>query len=203
MTMTMNTLKINQYGNVDARKGLPKNYIHVPGKRLGPIARKVGAKVWAPALCGWEETRWGVKALIDGIVCTRKMAKKVRAEVVRLDATRTIRRAKAERARAARQEKDIAALEETICELYPGAPKGEAGIIAEGAARIGSGRVGRCRTLDPYEQARRATVAHVRHRYTNYEQLLRDAYGHGKRERCREEVAPEINAVLSEWFQAA
>ena len=192
-------LKTNNYGNVDVRKKLPSGYVHVMGKRLAPIARRMGAKCFAPAFIGWEGNGRNFRPSLNGIVCTRNMAEKIRGDLERLGAEREGREAKQKRARELKQERDNLLLAESIRVLFPFAPKGEAEVIANHAARIGSRHVGRASGLETEEQAYRATFAHVRHNYTDYEERLRYSYGHGKREICREEVAPQIKKVITAW----
>jgi hypothetical protein len=127
------------------------------------------------------------------------MAKLIKVDLERLDSAREVRQAKQKRARELKQERDNLLLAESIRVLFPLAPKGEAEVIANHAARIGSRHVGRASGLETEEQAYRATFAHVRHNHTDYEERLRYSYGHGKREICREEVVPQIKKVLTAW----
>jgi hypothetical protein len=91
------TRHVNRFGNIDTRERLPVGYVHIRGQRLGPIARKVGARKWAVAFTGFRQGRsvrdW--RAITDGIVCSRKIAPKIRAEIARLKANREEREAKA------------------------------------------------------------------------------------------------------------
>ena len=91
------TRHVNNFGNIDTRERLPVGYVHIRGQRLGPIARKVGARKWAVAFTGfeqgWRRNDW--RAITDGIVCSRKIAPKIRAEIARLKASREEREAKA------------------------------------------------------------------------------------------------------------
>jgi hypothetical protein len=83
------TRHVNNFGNIDTRERLPVGYIHIRGQRLGPIARKVGARKWAVAFTGFEQGwRRNWRAITDGIVCSRKIAPKIRAEIARLKASR-------------------------------------------------------------------------------------------------------------------
>ena len=82
--------------------------------------------------------------------------------------------------------------------LFPGCPREEASRIAAHTALRGSGRVGRSaagRKLE--EQAlTAAVVAAVRHRHTNYDQLLAEGC---ERARARERVSGEVQEILEKW----
>jgi len=82
--------------------------------------------------------------------------------------------------------------------LFPGCPTREAAAIAEHTARRGSGRVGRTeagRRLA--EQALTlAVVAAVRHKHTNYDELLANGVD---RAIARQSVADKVEATLEQW----
>jgi hypothetical protein len=107
------------------------------------------------------------------------------------------------RARAAgqRREQDrelTARMERQIATLFPGVPAKEAASIAAHTATRGSGRVGRTaagRKLD--EQAlTAAVVAAVRHRYTNYDELLASGL---ERSLARQKVSEQVDEILETW----
>lgn len=84
---------------------------------------------------------------------------------------------------------------------FPGAPPDREHEIAEHACRKYSGRVGRsaaAKALDA-EAVRLAVAAHVRHRETNYDELLASG---ADRHEAREHVARQVDEVLRRW-QAA
>ena len=112
-------------------------------------------------------------------------------------------------ARARRRERDaerrteldrdyLASFAGCVRELFPGAPPEREHEIAEHACRKYSGRVGRsaaAKALDP-EAVRLAVAAHVRHRETNYDELL----GSGlDRHEARDRVALQVGEVLRRW----
>jgi hypothetical protein len=81
---------------------------------------------------------------------------------------------------------------------FPAAPAAEAKEIAEHACRKYSGRVGRsaaAKELDP-AAIRLAVVAAVRHRFTNYDELLVGGYD---RHEARAIVRPDVDALLEHW----
>ena len=87
---------------------------------------------------------------------------------------------------------------EHIRQLYPGCPAGEAGKIAQHACRKYSGRVGRCAMAKEFQPdaIRLAVAAAVRHRLTNYDELL--ARGMDRQE-ARARVRPEVENRLALW----
>ena len=85
-----------------------------------------------------------------------------------------------------------------IRELFPRMETGREQMISEHACLKYSGRVGRSdmgRRLDE-EAVRRAVVAHIRHRETNYDELLSKGWD---RSDARDAVAGGIDEVLSRW----
>ena len=100
--------------------------------------------------------------------------------------------------RAAQDEVLVAEMTQSIERMYPGCPAEEAEKIARHTAERGSGRVGRSvagRELE--EQALELAVgAWVRHRRTNYDEIL----GSGcERFEAREMVRHKIREVLDRW----
>jgi hypothetical protein len=82
--------------------------------------------------------------------------------------------------------------------LYPRCPPGRERLIAEHACLKYSGRVGRsaaAKSLDS-EAVDLAVLAHVRHRETNYDELL--AHGHDRLD-ARRRVEDQVDRVLSRW----
>ena len=85
-----------------------------------------------------------------------------------------------------------------ILQQFPGCPPFEAARIAEHACRKYSGRVGRsaeAKRLD-FEAVRLATVAAVRHRFTNYDHLLLRGVDRGE---ARAKVWDSVQKKLEEW----
>ncbi len=105
------------------------------------------------------------------------------------------------RAQERREELDeqyVAAFAGHIGQLFPHCPKGRELEIAEHACRKYSGRVGRtaaAKHLDE-EMITLAVRAHIRHRETDYDELL----GRGLfRSQARAQVRERVEAVLSAW----
>lgn len=88
---------------------------------------------------------------------------------------------------ATRRQREIA---RALTLLIPLAPWADAEAIREAAGRK------HLRTLPPSVALWLATVAHVRHEHTSYDDLLADGYD---RDAARFFVVDEINRVLTEW----
>jgi hypothetical protein len=111
--------------------------------------------------------------------------------------------------RALRQERDAVRRErldveyvdqfaQQVLAQYPFCPVEEATAIAEHACRKYSGQVGRsaaAKVFDP-EAINLAVVAHVRHRHTNYDEILMSGW---ERHEARAAVALTIEEVLHQW----
>jgi hypothetical protein len=85
-----------------------------------------------------------------------------------------------------------------ILELFPRCPPEEALTIAEHTSLRGSGRIGRSaagRTLGD-QSVVLAVIAAVRHRHTNYDELLMES---GDRTWARERVRDQIDGILHSW----
>ncbi|WP_249644188.1 DUF2293 domain-containing protein [Nocardia sputi] len=114
------------------------------------------------------------------------------------DDARTRRR---ERDRARRAAQDVeyhARMSEEIRRLFPGCPADRATEIAEHAAARGSGRVGRtaaAKLLSP-EALTLAVIASIRHRDTDYDQLLMTGI---PRPEARARIRPTVDHVLETW----
>ena len=74
-------------------------------------------------------------------------------------------------------------------------PPVDARTFIDRAFEVGSGRVGRSRKIELDDKLRLATIAHVRHTHTDYDDLVRD-FG---REEAREYVAGKISRIVRGW----
>jgi len=81
---------------------------------------------------------------------------------------------------------------------FPGAPRGEAGRIARYACSHATERVGVLAGADGYldHAVELAVVAHLRHRFTPYERLLREGFD---RDTARDRVTPEVLRRMAQW----
>lgn len=98
--------------------------------------------------------------------------------------------------------KYVVAFAERIREVFPGCPPADAEAIARHACAKYSGRVGRSRAAKAFEPdaVRLAVRAHIRHRYTSYDDLL--AAGHEPSE-ARPLVREQIEWLLARWETGA
>lgn len=82
--------------------------------------------------------------------------------------------------------------------LYPGCPAGRELAIAEHACRKYSGRVGRSAAAKELDEmaVELAVTAHIRHRESNYDELLLAGC---ERRQARAEVGEEIYRIIGEW----
>jgi hypothetical protein len=85
-----------------------------------------------------------------------------------------------------------------IVQQYPGCSIAEATIIAEHACRKHSGRVGRSAAAKEFkpEAIDFAVIAHIRHCYTNYDELLMAGW---ERHTARHHIAEQLNTILAQW----
>jgi hypothetical protein len=107
-------------------------------------------------------------------------------------------RKKAAVARAGQDKALAAVMAEEIRAMFPGCPADEARIIAAHTAVRGSGRVGRSAAGRKLEKnaLTMAVIAAIRHRHTNYDELL----AHGvERSEARERVSGAIEETLDAW----
>jgi hypothetical protein len=82
------------------------------------------------------------------------------------------------------------AIDKALTVLIPLAPYADAEKIRENAGAV------HLKTLPPTTAVWLATIAHVRHLHTDYDQLLSDGYD---RESARFFVIEETNQVLTNW----
>jgi hypothetical protein len=201
-------LKIaNAYGNVDVRRKLSGAYAHIKGQRLQPLCRKLGIQ-YAEAMTGFVKNgKYGYKAEINGVVVSFRSAPKLLEKISEREKRATKKTADqliADRKR--RQQRDEQVFADEILRQYPSCSCPQS--IAAHACDIGSGRVGRTKTIPLEERVHAAVVASVRHNYTDYESRLRDYADLGKgdasmqrdyRELARDEVAATITEMLKAW----
>lgn len=111
---------------------------------------------------------------------------------------RLIRRELAANRRAELDQEYLGLFAARVRALYPGCPAGRERIIAEHACRKYSGRVGRSAAAKELDEkaVELAVTAHIRHRESNYDQLLLDGCD---RRLARAEVREQIAQVLGQW----
>lgn len=97
-----------------------------------------------------------------------------------------------------RQERECKKFARQIRERFPSMPRKEEYRIAKHACEIGSGRIGRSRAAEKYgvDRVMAAVVAHIRHKYTDYEDLLATGMD---RDEARYEVRWKIREIIERW----
>ena len=115
---------------------------------------------------------------------------------------RTRRRAREAEKRSELDREYVARFAARVREMFPLCPPGREQTIAEHACRKYSGRVGRSAAAKQFDKdaVHLAVAAHVRHRETNYDELL--SSGH-ERSEARMEVRHAAHAVLDQWESRA
>ncbi len=106
-----------------------------------------------------------------------------------------------ERAVIVREQADkeyVTQFSKQISMQYPGCPTQEAEAIAEHACQKYSGRVGRSSAAKAFdaEAIELAMKAHVRHKYTHYDQLLSNGW---ERTEARSAITEKLSQIVSEW----
>ena len=128
----------------------------------------------------------------------------IRAEEESLADTevRERRQARVAERRAVEDQDFMASFARAIREQYPNCPAGKEAAIAEHACRKYTGRVGRSAAAKEFseEAIRLAVAAHIRHRHTDYDELL-DRYA--DRQAARREVRDQVSAILENWQKPA
>jgi hypothetical protein len=137
----------------------------------------------------------------QGILVEEAALERAEVECV-IDAdVRAVRQVREAERRAVRDMEYIGEFETKIRELYPSCPADAARQIAEHACEKYSGRVGRsarAKEFDP-KAVRLAVGAHVRHKFTAYDELL--ARGCARQE-ARDTVVDKMDRVLRSWQRA-
>jgi hypothetical protein len=92
----------------------------------------------------------------------------------------------------------IAQFSKQIRLQYPGCPSQEAEAIADHACQKYSGRVGRTSAAKSFdaEAIDLAVKAHIRHKHTNYDQLLSNGW---ERTEARSAVTEKLDQIMREW----
>lgn len=112
-----------------------------------------------------------------------------------------IRARRAEREQIRREELDqqyIEAFANRVRELFPRSPKARGQEIAEHACRKYSGRVGRSAAAKSFDEeaVRLAVIAHIRHRETDYDELLGKGWF---RHEARAHVRNRVEQISESW----
>lgn len=101
--------------------------------------------------------------------------------------------------RTATEQRDATQLGQAATELrkqFPKIPKEEQNMILKHGFRKHSGRVGRTGLIPLPKKVLFAVIAHIRHRHTEYEQLLKKGED---RDTARRAIAQETQIILRNW----
>ncbi len=134
----------------------------------------------------------------QGILVSEVALEQAEAECLADSESRALRRERNAERRAQYDRDLVAQMTGEISRLFPGCPPKVAQTIAEHTACRGSGRVGRTAAGQSLEEEALtlAVVAHIRHCYTNYYELLMSGY---ERREARAEIHDEVDRVLDRW----
>lgn len=134
----------------------------------------------------------------QGLLVEETALQQAESECLADSDARERRREREEERRAEQDQQYIQSLAKRIRELFPRCPTGREEEIAKHACRKYSGRVGRsafAKSLDE-EAVRLAVLAHIRHRETNYDNLL----GRGSpRYEARSDVRAQVDQISESW----
>lgn len=134
----------------------------------------------------------------QGLLVEESALQRAEQECLADEDVRARRRERESERRAELDQEYVSSFAKRVRELFPHCPVGREKIIAEHACQKYSGRVGRsasAKSLDE-EAIRLAVIAHIRHAETNYDELLSRGLD---RPLARDEIADEIDEVLSRW----
>lgn len=138
----------------------------------------------------------------QGVMVEEAALEKAEAECLADESQRQAARERAAVRRAELDERYVADFAEAIRRQFPHCPAGRETEIAEHACRKYSGRVGRsarAKAFDP-KAVRLAVLAHIRHRETDYDDLLTQGMD---RYDARERVEERVTTLLEQWERSA
>ncbi|KAI1206349.1 uncharacterized protein F4807DRAFT_470298 [Annulohypoxylon truncatum] len=95
-----------------------------------------------------------------------------------------------------RDEKMNTEFSNSVLAQFPKIPTEEVPNIVEQAMKKHSGRVGRTGTLDISEKAQLGVRAYIRHKYTDYDELLKNNVS---REDARAQIYEKVDKMVLEW----
>ena len=134
----------------------------------------------------------------QGLLVEESALQQAESECLADSDARERRRQREEERRAEQDQQYIESFAKRIRELFPRCPTGREEEIAKHACRKYSGRVGRsafAKRLDE-DAVRLAVLAHIRHRETNYDNLL--AHGSDRHD-ARSDVRSRVDQVIKSW----
>jgi hypothetical protein len=137
----------------------------------------------------------------QGILVEAGAIEKARESCLQDEARREVARRKRQARELVADEEYKKAFREEILRVFPSCPPEEAGEIARHACEKYSGRVGRSAAAREFDEEAivLAVRARIRHRYTDYDELLADGLGVAE---ARGEVRGIIDRIDSAWRSA-
>lgn len=153
------------------------------------------SKLWAVVL-QWSRSRNRYER--QGILAEPEAIERALSESEADSETRARRREREAARREKLDDKYIAEFAQAIRNDFPGIPKGVEIKIAEHACLKHSGRVGRSAAAKSFEPDAifLAVRAHIRHAYTDYDELL---FKHDDRHLARAKVKDRVEEILDGW----
>ena len=115
------------------------------------------------------------------------------------DAEARERRAHRQRERQAELDRNyVEEFAQRVRQLFPSCPATREVQIAEHACRKYSGRIGRSAAAKSFDEAAvlLAVAAHIRHRETNYDELLAEEWDRGD---ARAQVRSDVDEIMQSW----
>jgi len=134
----------------------------------------------------------------QGLLVTEEAVERAERECLADQDLRERRREREAERRAEQGQQYIRQFATRVRELFPGCPPGREHQIAEHACLKYSGRVGRSAAAKALDEdvVRIAVIAHLRHRETQYDELLMQGW---ERHDARAEIRLELETALTAW----
>jgi len=177
-------------GTVD----IPKGFVEVPTGNhfLTRTIKKRADCVYVRM----KKHRKGNFSRAIGIMAPRNIVEDAKQLAQETEEDRLTKREKAAEYRAKQEELHRKHMQAEILRLYPNMPPKEAGVIADHAFEVGSGRVGRVSAIDLNKKLELAVKAHIRHQHTEYDDMLNDGW---EKEDARRQIAGQVEKIHGEW----
>jgi len=153
------------------------------------------SKLWAVVL-KWSRARKQYER--QGLLVEEEAFQEAEQECLSDSEIRARRRERDALRRAELDRQYVEQFARRIRERYPSCPEGSEKTITEHACLKYSERIGRSAAAKDFEEEalRLAVIAHIRHRYTNYDELLMEGY---ERWEARKMVEEKVLNVLWKW----
>lgn len=171
----------------------PEGWVLIP---TGNVARTRLAKNVPGALACVSGDGWHGLGKTLGYYVPSTAAAEIDRLLAESEGRRAKQRERSAAQRAKREESYRGEFMEVLKELFPSIPDEDAGAIVRRATRVGSGKVGRASALDIGDKVTFAARAHARHKYTEYDSLLKAGW---ERNVARLRIQDDVNYMLDVW----